>query len=118
MCRLAWNTKHLLEVVESLDTKKVLLQVSNLGIDTTSPTGRFMVILIGAIATFERQLLLERQAEGIALAKQKGKYKGRKPTARAKHAQVCERLAGGMSKSQIVDELGISLSGVDRMVKL
>ena len=72
-----------------------------------------MVTLIGAIAKFERQLLLERQAEGIALAKQKGKYKGRKPTARAK--QTRELLAGGMSKSQVAKELGISLSSVYRL---
>jgi DNA invertase Pin-like site-specific DNA recombinase len=76
-----------------------------------------MVTLIGAIATFERQLLLERQAEGIALAKQKGKYKGRKPTARAKQAQVRELLANGVSKSQVVKELGISLSSVYRIEK-
>lgn len=99
LCRLERNTKHLLEIVELLYDKQVSLQVLNLGIDTTSPTGRLMVTLIGAIATFERQLLLERQAEGIALAKQKGKYKGRKPTARAKQAQ----------------ELGISLSSVYRL---
>lgn len=59
------------------------------------------VTRIRAIATFERQLLLERQAEGIALAKQKGKYKGRKPTARAKQTQVRELLAGGMSFSSM-----------------
>ncbi|MFA0141594.1 integrase [Vibrio splendidus] len=118
LCRLARNTKHLLEVVESLDAKKVSLQVLNLGIDTASPTGRLMVTLIGAIATFERQLLLERQAEGIALAKQKGKYKGRKPTARAKQAQVRELLAGGMSKSQVAKELDIGLSSVYRLIKV
>ncbi|CAK2048655.1 putative DNA-invertase from lambdoid prophage Rac [Vibrio crassostreae] len=115
LCRLARNTKHLLEVVELLDSKKVSLQVLNLGIDTASPTGRLMVTLIGAIATFERQLLLERQAEGIALAKSKGKYKGRKPTARDKQTQVRELLAGGMSKSQVAKELGISLSSVYRI---
>ncbi|UPR29374.1 recombinase family protein [Vibrio crassostreae] len=117
LCRLARNTRHLLELVEVLDSKKVSLQVVNLGIDTASPTGRLMVTLIGAIATFERQLLLERQAEGIALAKQKGKYKGRKPTARAKQAQVKELIAGGISKSQIAKELGISLSSVYRALK-
>ncbi|MEZ8196244.1 recombinase family protein [Vibrio cortegadensis] len=117
LCRLARNTKHLLEVVELLDSKKVSLQVLNLGIDTASPTGRLMVTLIGAIATFERQLLLERQAEGIALAKQKGKYKGRKPTARAKQSQVRELLARGMSKSLIAAELDISLSSVYRIEK-
>lgn len=118
LCRLARNTKHLLEIVELFDSKKVSLQVLNLGIDTASPTGRLMVTLIGAIATFERQLLLERQAEGIALAKQKGKYKGRKPTARAKQAQVCELLAGGISKSQVAKELGISLSSIYRIIRV
>ena len=96
LCRLARNTKHLLELVEMLDQKKVSLQVLNLGIDTASPTGRLMVTLIGAIATFERQLLLERQAEGIALAKQKGKYKGRKPTAMAKTDQVKRLVSEGL----------------------
>ncbi|WP_259649445.1 recombinase family protein [Shewanella sp. MBTL60-007] len=82
LCRLARNTKHLLEVVDYLDEKKVSLQGLNLGIDTSSPTGRLMLTMIGAVAAFERELLLERQAEGVALAKTKGKYKGRKPTAR------------------------------------
>ena len=53
----------------------------NLGIDTSSPTGRLMLTMIGAVAAFERELLLERQAEGIAIAKAKGKYLGRKPSA-------------------------------------
>lgn len=118
LCRLARNTKHLLEIIEELDRKQVSLQVLNLGVDTASPTGRLMVTLIGAIATFERQLLLERQAEGIALAKSKGKYKGRKATAKAKQSQVLELLADGMSKSQIAIELSISLSSVYRMSKI
>ena len=77
-----------------------------------------MVTLIGAIVTFQRQLILERQAVGIALAKQKGKYKGRKPAARAKQAQVRELLAGGMSKSQVAKELDIGLSSVYRLIKV
>ncbi|CAM2771751.1 recombinase family protein [Vibrio rarus] len=112
LCRLATNTKHLLEVVELLDVKKVSLQVLNLGIDTASTTGRLMVTLIGAIATFERQTLLERQAEGIALAKSKG----RKPTTRAKQAQVRELLVCGMSKAQVAQKLNISLSSVYRII--
>ena len=117
LCRLARNTKHLLEIVELFDSRDVSLQVLNLGIDTASPTGRLMVTLIGAIATFERQLLLERQAEGIALAKEKGKYKGRKPTARAKQIQACELLAYGMSKSKVAKELDISLSSIYRIIR-
>lgn len=117
LCRLARNTKHLLELVEMFDQKKVSLQVLNLGIDTASPTGRLMVTLIGAIATFERQLLLERQAEGIALAKLKGKYKGRKPITRIKQEQIKEMLASGVSKSKIAKDLSVSLSSVYRIME-
>ncbi len=117
LCRLARNTKHLLEVVELLESKKVSLQVLNLGIDTASPTGRLMVTLIGAIATFERQLLLERQAEGIAIAKAKGKYKGRKPIAAAKCVQVLELCRTGCSKSEVAAQTGISLSTVYRIIQ-
>lgn len=81
LCRLARNTKHLLEIIDLLDNNGVSLVVLNLGI----ATGRLMVTMIGAISTFERQLLLECQAEGIVLAKQKGEYKGNQPTARAEH---------------------------------
>lgn len=117
LCRLARNTRHLLEVVELLDDKSVSLQVINLGIDTASPTGRLMITLIGAIATFERELLLERQAEGIALAKQKGKYLGRKATAMAKADDVKLLVDDGVPKRLIAVQLGISLSSVHRIMK-
>lgn len=116
LCRLARNTKHLLEIVEYLDQKGVSLVVLNLGIDTKSPTGRLMLTMIGAVASFERQLLLERQAEGIAIAKAKGKYKGRKPIADTKQEQARTLLSQGISKSQIAKELKISLSTVYRLV--
>lgn len=114
LCRLARNTKHLLEVVEYLDKKGVSLVVQNLGIDTKSPTGRLMLTMIGAVASFERQLLLERQAEGIAIAKQKGRYKGRKPIAKGKLAQIKRLLIEGINKTQIARELEVSLSSVYR----
>jgi DNA invertase Pin-like site-specific DNA recombinase len=117
LCRLARNTKHLLEIVEYLEQKGVSLAVLNLGIDTKSPTGRLMLTMIGAVASFERQLLLERQAEGIAIAKTKGKYKGRKPTARAKKEQVLVLINKGVSKSNIASDIGISLSSVYRLSK-
>ncbi|WP_372929952.1 recombinase family protein [Shewanella putrefaciens] len=69
--RLARNTRHLLEIAEFLATKKVTLKIQNLGIDTGTPTGKLMLTMVGAIATFERELMLERQAEGIALAKKR-----------------------------------------------
>ena len=117
LCRLARNTRHLLEIVGYLDNKKVALHVLNLGIDTSSPTGRLMLTMIGAVAAFERELLLERQAEGIALAKQKGKYLGRKPTAMAKAGEVKALLAEGLGKKAVAEQLGISLSSVHRICR-
>jgi DNA invertase Pin-like site-specific DNA recombinase len=117
LCRLARNTRHLLEVVELLDSKSVSLQVINLGIDTASPTGRLMITLIGAIATFERELLLERQAEGIAIAKLKGVYKGRRPTAKAKKEEIIALIDRGCCKSDIARNLNISLSSVYRALR-
>ncbi|OUS09169.1 integrase [Gammaproteobacteria bacterium 42_54_T18] len=118
LCRLARNTKHLLEIVEYLDEKKVSLQVLNLGIDTSSPTGRLMLTMIGAVASFERQLLLERQAEGIALAKKKGKYLGRKATAMAKADEILRLRNEGASCSYISKELMVSVSSVYRALRL
>lgn len=71
--RLARNTRHLLEIAEYLSGKQVTLKIQNLGIDTGTPTGKLMLTMVGAIATFERELMLERQAEGIAIAKQSKK---------------------------------------------
>jgi len=116
LCRLARNTRHLLEVVEFLDSKGVGLKVLNLGIDTSSPTGRLMLTMIGAVAAFERELLLERQAEGIAIAKAKGKYLGRKPSALMKSEKVNEMLSKGASKKSISKALGISISSVYRII--
>lgn len=116
LCRLARNTRHLLEIVDYLDQKKVALKVINLGIDTSTSTGRLMLTMIGAVAAFERELLLERQAEGIAAAKRKGKYLGRKPTAMAKSSKVINMLDGGISKAEISNQLNISLSSIYRIV--
>lgn len=76
--RLARSTKDLLEIVEMLQDKKVNLISNKENIDTSTPTGRLMLTMIGAIAEFERANMLERQREGIAIAKSEGKYKGRK----------------------------------------
>jgi len=77
--RLARSTKDLLEIVERLDRKKVHLVSNKENVDSSTPTGKLMLTMIGAIAEFERQNLLDRQAEGIAIAKREGKYKGRRP---------------------------------------
>lgn len=75
-----------------------------------------MLTMVGAIATFERELMLERQAEGIALAKVRGKYKGRAPTAMAKSEEVMSFLAEGLTKADIAKKTGISLSSIQRII--
>ncbi|MCB2385574.1 recombinase family protein [Thalassolituus alkanivorans] len=113
--RLARNTSHLLEIVDKLNAKGITLKILNIGIDTGTPTGKLMLTMIGAIATFEREMMLERQAEGIAQAKAKGMYKGRKPTARNKAGELKALLATGMTKRNAASELGISESSLYRI---
>lgn len=76
--RLARSTKMLLEIVDKLEFKGIHLVSNKESINTSTATGKLMLTMIGAIAEFERANLLERQREGIAIAKLKGKYKGRK----------------------------------------
>ncbi len=77
--RFARNTRDLLELVERLTEKGVEFISKKEAIDTTTPTGKFMLTVFGAVAELEREYILQRQREGIALAKQAGKYRGRKP---------------------------------------
>lgn len=76
--RIARSTKDLLDIVEKLQTKGVKLISLKENLDSTTSTGKLMLTMIGAIYEFERSNLLERQAEGIAIAKREGKFKGRK----------------------------------------
>lgn len=76
--RLARSTKDLLSLVEYFNDKKVNIVSIKENIDSSTPTGKLMLTMIGAINEFERQNILERQKEGIALAKERGMYKGRK----------------------------------------
>ena len=76
--RLARSTKDLLNIIEKLDTKGVKLVSNKENIDTHTPTGKLMLTIIGAIAEFERATILERQREGIIIAKREGRMSGRK----------------------------------------
>lgn len=82
--RIARNTKDLLDIVEIIEKKGAIIKSLKENLDTSTPTGKLMLTMIGAMATFEREIMLERQREGIAIAKSAGKYKGRqsisKPT--------------------------------------
>jgi len=114
--RLARSTRHLNEIVDRLREKGSHLQVLDLGIDTATPTGELVLTVIGGIAQFERQMMLERQREGIAKAKAEGKYKGRKPTARAKTQAVLDMRSKGIRATAIAEELGIGRASVYRIL--
>ncbi len=77
--RFARNTRDLLDLVEQLTAKEVEFVSKKEAIDTTTPTGKFMLTVFAAVAELEREYILQRQREGIAIAKQQGKYTGRKP---------------------------------------
>ena len=110
--RLARSVPHLCDIGERLDAKGVGLKVLDQAIDTTTPTGRLMFNMLGAIAQFERELIRERMLVGVAKAKAEGKYKGRAPTARMKAEKVRQLKAAGLGPSEIARQVGISRTSV------
>ena len=112
--RLARSTQHLLEILDRVKAKGANLHILNLGADTSTATGMLTFTIIGAIACFERELMLERQREGIAKAKGEGKYKGRAPTARAKAAEIKTLKAAGIRPTEIARRLEIGRASVYR----
>ncbi len=75
--RFARNTKDLLELTEELNNKHVQFISQKENIDTNTPAGKFMLTIFGAVAELEREYIRQRQKEGIEIAKEQGKYKGR-----------------------------------------
>lgn len=114
--RLARSVSDLCSIVAKLEKKGVALRILGMGIDTNTPTGKLMLNIFGSIAQFERELMLERQAEGIAKAKAEGKYKGRAPTAIAKTDQVILMNTQGFTKAHIAKQLGIGVASVYRIL--
>ena len=114
--RLARSVADLVAITETLKRKGVGLRILAMNLDTSTPTGKLMMNLLGSIAEFERELMLERQREGIAKAKADGKYQGRQPTARKKTADVLKLRAEGRSAGDIVSALGISRASVFRIL--
>lgn len=116
--RLARSTKDLLSIVEQLQEKKVHLVSNKENIDTTTPTGKLMLTMIGAIAEFERTNLLERQREGIAIAKQQNKYKGRKPKEIPDFDKWYKKyITREINKVQFAKETGVSRPTLDKLIK-
>ena len=115
--RLARSVADLVRITEALKEKNVALRILAINLDTGTPTGKLMLNLLGSIAEFERELMLERQREGIARAKAEGKYKGRAPTARRKADDVIRLKAEGMTGDAIAAELGIGRASVFRILR-
>lgn len=116
--RLARSTKDLLELVELLESKGVQLVSIKENIDTATATGRLMLKMISAINDFERENMLERQREGIAIAKAEGKYKGRKEVSIPDFNKHYQRYMNReVSKIQLAKELGISRPTLDKLIK-
>lgn len=116
--RLARNTKDLLELVELFLQKEIAFISKKEAIDTTTPAGRFVLTVFGAIAELEREYILQRQAEGIAIAKANGVYKGRKPIDCPDFDKVYEQVQSGViSATRGWELLGISKSSWYRRVR-
>lgn len=115
--RLARSVAHLVELTETLKIKGANLKVLDMNLDTSTPTGKLMLNILGSIAEFERELMLERQREGIARAKAAGKYKGRLPSARAKADRIIALRKDGAGATAIASALGVSRASVYRVLK-
>jgi DNA invertase Pin-like site-specific DNA recombinase len=115
--RLARSTQHLLGIAERIKQRGATLQILNLGLDTSTATGKLLFTIIGAIAEFEREMMLERQREGIAKAKGERKYKGRVPTARRQAPEIRQLFAEGLRKAEIARRLGIGTRSVFRVLE-
>lgn len=118
--RIARNARDLLSIISELTDKGVEFVSLKESIDTTTPHGRFMLIVFGALAELERESILERQREGIEIAKAEGKYKGRKPIQvdEAKFRSVCARWrAGEIIATQAMKEVGLKPNTFYRRVK-
>lgn len=114
--RLARSVLHLGEIVKEIRAKGANLRILAMDIDTASPTGTLLLNMLGSVAQFEREMMLERQREGIAKAKGEGKYKGRKPTALAQEGDVKALHIAGTSPTEIAKKLGIGRTSVYRIL--
>ena len=116
--RFARNTRDLLELVEQLTAKGVEFVSKKEAIDTTTPAGKFMLTVFGAVAELEREYILQRQREGIYIAKELGKYKGRKPIVSPEFEQVTAKWRSGtITAAEAMRMLHMSKTTFYRRVK-
>jgi DNA invertase Pin-like site-specific DNA recombinase len=114
--RLARSIPDLVRIIGTLEEKQATLRIIAMNLDTNTPTGRLLLNLVGSVAQFEREIMLERQRDGVAKAKTAGKYKGRKPTARAKSADVIAQFKADQRPTDIAKSIGIGRASVYRIL--
>lgn len=116
--RLARSTADLLSLVEQIQSKGITLVSCKENIDTSTATGKLMLTMIGAINEFERTNLLERQREGIAIAKREGKYRGRKPVSVDNFDEQYARYQRReLNKTQLAEVLGVSRPTLNKLIQ-
>jgi DNA invertase Pin-like site-specific DNA recombinase len=115
--RLARSVADLCAIVKRIEAKGASLRILAMNLDTSTPTGRLMLNIIGSVAQFEREVMLERQREGIAKAKGEGRYKGRAPTARAKANDIRRLASEGVTREAIAKQLRVGVASVYRVLR-
>lgn len=118
--RLARSTAELLTIEADLTKRGIGLVILSMGgerLDTRNPTSKLMLTILAGVATWEREIMLERQREGIAKAKAAGKYKGRTPTVARQTEQIRRMHATGIKPAHIARQLGVARSSVYRMLE-
>lgn len=113
--RLARSVPHLLQITETLERKGVALRILNMAMDTSTPTGKLMLTLLAGIGQWEREIMLERQREGIEKARREGRYKGRPATINPDDVRALK--AEGLGASAIAKRLGIGRASVYRALE-
>jgi DNA invertase Pin-like site-specific DNA recombinase len=114
--RFARSLEHAIAMERCIAKKGASLTILDPPIDTSTSIGRLMFNMIGAVAQFEREIMLDRQRDGIAAAQAAGKYVGRQPTARRKSAEVLELKAQGITNVEIARRLEIGIASVYRIL--
>ena len=115
--RLARSARDLHNLVHDLEQRRIGLLVLDQSIGTSTPHGRAFLGMLATFAEFETNIRKERQLEGIAAAKAKGKYTGRKPTAQAKKSEIVALIEQGLTKPAIAEQVGISVASVYNVIK-
>jgi len=118
--RLARNVMHMGELLKQIEAKGAGLVILSLGsetVDTSTATGKLILNMMVSVAQFEREMMKERQVEGIKRAQAEGKYKGRVPTAMKQANKVKALVDAGVTRVQVQEQLGISKASYYRCLK-